>query len=61
MPTLLIKNAHVVTMDDHRREIPDGGFFVRDGLIEMVAATNDLPSTAADESWICAVMWWHPV
>jgi 8-oxoguanine deaminase len=46
MRTLLIKNAYVVTMDDHRREIPDGGFFVRDGLIEQVGATQDLPGTA---------------
>lgn len=35
-------------MDDHRREISDGGFFVRDGFIEQVGATKDLPS-AADE------------
>ncbi len=35
-------------MDDSRREIPDGGVFVRDGFIELVAATNELP-TAADE------------
>ncbi len=35
-------------MDDSRREIPDGGLFVRDGFIEMVAATNELPG-AADE------------
>jgi len=46
MTTLLIKNAYVVTMDDHQREIPDGGLFVRDGIIEQVGATSELPSTA---------------
>ena len=46
MTTLLIKNAYVVTMDNNRREIPDGGFFVRDGLFERVAASKDLPETA---------------
>jgi cytosine/adenosine deaminase-related metal-dependent hydrolase len=46
MTTLLIKNAYVVTMDDHQREIPDGGLFIRDGFIEQVGATRDLPPTA---------------
>jgi cytosine/adenosine deaminase-related metal-dependent hydrolase len=47
MPTLLIKNATVVaTMDDHRREIPDGGFFVRDGFIETIGPTSELPDVA---------------
>ncbi|HET6845267.1 MAG TPA: 8-oxoguanine deaminase, partial [Anaerolineales bacterium] len=46
MSTLLIKHAHVVTMDDHRREIPDGGFLVRDGFIEQVAETGKLPADA---------------
>lgn len=46
MSTLLIKNAYVVTMDDHRREIPDGGFFVRDGIIEQLGTTRDLPEQA---------------
>lgn len=48
MPTLLIKNAHLVTMDEHQREIPEGGLFVRDGFIEQVGETSSLP-TAADE------------
>lgn len=48
MPTLLVKNAHLVTMDDHQREIPGGGLFVRDGFIEQVGETSSLP-TAADE------------
>jgi cytosine/adenosine deaminase-related metal-dependent hydrolase len=49
MPTLLIKNAAIlVTMDDRRREIPDGGLFIRDGFIEQAGRTSELP-TQADE------------
>jgi 8-oxoguanine deaminase len=49
MSTLLVKNAHViVTMDTERREIPGGGVFVRDNVIEAVGPTQDLPSTADD-------------
>src|SRR5512132_872733 len=48
MTTLLIKHAYIVTMDDHQREIPDGGLFIRDGFLEQVAATDQLP-IAADE------------
>ena len=49
MSTLLVKNATVlVTMDDHQREIPEGGLFVRDGFIEQVGPTCDLPQ-GADE------------
>lgn len=47
MTTLLVKDAAVVvTMDDHRREIPGGGFFVRDGFIEQVGRTDELPESA---------------
>lgn len=47
MSTLLIKHALLlVTMDDHRREIPDGGLFIRNGFIEKVGATNALPDKA---------------
>ena len=47
MGTLLIRNAEIlVTMDDHRREIPGGGLFIRDGLIEQVGVTDDLPDIA---------------
>jgi cytosine/adenosine deaminase-related metal-dependent hydrolase len=47
MSTLLIKHAAVlVTMDDHRREIVDGGLFVRDGFIEDVGLTAELPEEA---------------
>jgi len=49
MATLLIKNAAIlITMDDHRREIPNGGLLIRDGFIEQVGPTADLPQ-AADE------------
>ncbi|MDQ7990550.1 MAG: 8-oxoguanine deaminase [Candidatus Dactylopiibacterium sp.] len=47
MASLLLKNAEVVlTMDDARREIPYGGVFIRDGVIEAVGATAELPATA---------------
>jgi 8-oxoguanine deaminase len=47
MTTLLARHATIlVTMDDHRREIPDGGLFVRDGFIEQVGRSDDLPQTA---------------
>src|SRR6185436_12355674 len=46
MSTLLIKNAHIVTMDDHQREIPEGGLFIRRGLIEEVGPMSELPETA---------------
>ena len=47
MSTLLLKHAQIlVTMDDHRREIPDGGLFIRDGFIEKVGPTNTLPAKA---------------
>lgn len=47
MTTLLVRNATLmVTMDDHRREIPDGGLFIRDGFIEQAGPTADLPVTA---------------
>ena len=49
MSTLLIKNATVlVTMDETQREVADGGLFARDGFIEQVGATNELPETADD-------------
>jgi len=49
MSTLLVKNATVlVTMDDNQREIHEGGLFVREGFIEAVGQTPNLP-TKADE------------
>ena len=46
MTSLLIKNALIVTMDDRQREIPDGGLFIRDGLIEQVGQAGELPHSA---------------
>ncbi len=46
MSTLLIKHAHIVTMDNHQREIPDGGLFVRDGFIQQVGPSTELPQDA---------------
>ena len=47
MSTLLLKHAALlVTMDDLRREIPDGGLFVRDGFIEKVGPTSSMPEKA---------------
>ncbi len=45
MATLLVRNAHVlVTMDG--QEIPNGGMFIRDGWIENVGPTLDIPAVA---------------
>lgn len=45
MSTLLVRNAHVlVTMDG--REIANGGMFIRDGWIESVGPTEDIPASA---------------
>src|SRR5512143_2581201 len=46
MTTLLIKHAHLLTMDDHQTELSDGGLFIENGFISKVGATRDLPSTA---------------
>ncbi len=47
MPTLLVKNAAIlVTMDGDRREIAGGGLFSRDGFIEQVGVSGDLPREA---------------
>ena len=47
MSTLLVRNAEVlVTMDGQRREIVGGGLFARDGWIEKVGRTEDLPEQA---------------
>ena len=45
--TLLVRHADLVlTMDDARREIPDGALFIRGNVIEAVGATSELPQTA---------------
>jgi cytosine/adenosine deaminase-related metal-dependent hydrolase len=47
MTTLLAKNATVVvTMDEERRELQNAGLFARDGIIEQVGPTADLPASA---------------
>ena len=46
MATLLVKNALVVTMDDQRRELADGGLYAVDGVIRNVGPSTSLPGTA---------------
>jgi 8-oxoguanine deaminase len=48
--TLLIKHAEVlVTMDEERREIRDGGLFIKGNQILAVGPTRELPETADAE------------
>jgi 8-oxoguanine deaminase len=50
MATLLVRHIHtLVTMDEQRREISDGALFIRDGVIEAVGSTAEMPFPAADE------------
>lgn len=35
-------------MDDHRREFPGGGLFIREGFIEEVGESSELPQSADD-------------
>jgi len=47
MSSLLLRHAErVLCLDDDRQEIRDGGLFARDGVIEAVGRTGDLPETA---------------
>jgi 8-oxoguanine deaminase len=47
MPSLLARNATlIVTMDDERREIPNGGIFAENGMIVAVGPNDTLPATA---------------
>ena len=47
MSTLLVRNAEVlVTMDGARRELANAGLFARDGIIEQVGPTDQLPQNA---------------
>jgi cytosine/adenosine deaminase-related metal-dependent hydrolase len=47
MTTLLVRHAHtLVTMNASRDELRDGAVFARDGVIEQVGLTADLPPTA---------------
>ena len=52
MPTLLIRHIHTLsTQNDQGQEWRDGAVYIREGLIEWVGATADLPSAlhTADE------------
>jgi len=45
--TLLIKNSDLlITMNGHRDEIKSGGLFIRNGFIEQVGSSSELPKTA---------------
>jgi 8-oxoguanine deaminase len=46
MAALLVKHAHLLTMDDHQTELSDGSLFIENGIIRQVGATRDLPPTA---------------
>ena len=47
MSTLLLKHADMlVTMDDERRRVADGGLFIRDNAIVQAGPTAELPETA---------------
>ena len=47
MPTILLRNADLlVTMDENRRIIPDGGLFIQDGVIQQAGPTAELPNQA---------------
>jgi cytosine/adenosine deaminase-related metal-dependent hydrolase len=47
MATLLLRHAHAIaTMDDAGTEIADGAILARDGVIEAIGPTADLPARA---------------
>jgi cytosine/adenosine deaminase-related metal-dependent hydrolase len=47
MPTLLVKNARLLTtMDSARREISNGGMYIEDGFIKKVGKSEQLPNSA---------------
>jgi cytosine/adenosine deaminase-related metal-dependent hydrolase len=46
MPTIRIKTTLLITMDEQRREIANGGLFVRDGFVEQAGKWEDLPGEA---------------
>jgi hypothetical protein len=46
MSTLLARSADIlVTMDDERRELPDAGLFVRDGISSRSASPRSFRVT----------------
>ena len=56
--TLLVKNAQVlVTMDDDRREIRDGGLFIEDNRIVAVGPTSDLPQDSRRSAGPARAIW----
>ena len=47
MSTLLVKNATLIaTMDEQGRELADSALFCRDGFIEQIGRSRELPSEA---------------
>jgi 8-oxoguanine deaminase len=47
MSAFLVRNADIlVTMDDGHRDLPNAGLFVRDGSIEQVGSSEELPRDA---------------
>ncbi len=47
MTTLLLKNAELLlTMGEEPAQIPEGGLFVRDNVIEAIGPTDELPKEA---------------
>ena len=54
MPTLLARNADDAGDDGReRRELHNAGLFARDGIIEQVGPTDELPVDAPTRCWIC--------
>ena len=50
MSTLLLKNATLlITMDDQRRRIANGGLFVQDNVIHVIGTTAELEQYTADQ------------
>jgi 8-oxoguanine deaminase len=50
MATLLLKNIrHLATLDIQRREIQNGAIFVRDGIIEAIGTSQDMPQESPDD------------
>ena len=49
MPTLLVRNAKLlITMDNEKRQLPEGALFVRDNVVERVGSTAELGDLPAD-------------
>ncbi|HRQ31667.1 MAG TPA: 8-oxoguanine deaminase [Anaerolineales bacterium] len=46
MSSLLVKNAHLIVMDDRNTEFSDGGLFIENGFIKQVGQTSSLPREA---------------